>query len=250
LAADTDIPIHILVVDDEPEVRLALRRGLEAEGYAVSEAGSMRTLLHRLEEVPSISLITLDLMLGHEDGLLLARQIRAKRNVPIIMITARTAPMDRVTGLEHGADDYIVKPFHIREVLLRIRTVLRRYELEGKSDEAGADSEATEARYAFEAGVLDMKRRELIAPDGTNIALTDAEFDILVIFLRHPGRVLSRDDITMQLKGRRWSPMDRTMDGHIARLRKKVEPQIEKPRVIKTVWGVGYVLAGDVRRLS
>ena len=148
MAADTDIPIHILVVDDEPEVRLALRRGLEAEGYAVSEAGSMRALLHRLEEVPSISLITLDLMLGNEDGLLLARQIRAKRNVPIIMITARTAPMDRVTGLEHGADDYIVKPFHIREVLLRIRTVLRRYELEGKSDETAADSEAIEARYA------------------------------------------------------------------------------------------------------
>lgn len=250
MAADTNIPIHILVVDDEPEVRLALRCGLEAEGYAISEAGSMSALLHRLEEVPSISLITLDLMLGHEDGLLLARQIRAKRNVPIIMITARTAPMDRVTGLEHGADDYIVKPFHIREVLLRIRTVLRRYELEGKSDETATDSEAIEARYAFEAGVLDMKRRELIAPDGTNIDLTDAEFDILVIFLRHPGRVLSRDDITMQLKGRRWSPMDRTMDGHIARLRKKVEPQIEQPRVIKTVWGVGYVLAGDVRRLS
>ena len=250
MAADTDIPIHILVVDDEPEVRLALRRGLEAEGYVVSEAGSMNALMRRLEEVPSISLITLDLMLGNEDGLLLARQIRAKRNVPIIMITARTAPMDRVTGLEHGADDYIVKPFHIREVLLRIRTVLRRYELEGKSDETAADSEAIEARYAFEAGVLDMKRRELIAPDGTNIALTDAELDILVIFLRHPGRVLSRDDITMQLKGRRWSPMDRTMDGHIARLRKKVEPQIEQPRVIKTVWGVGYVLAGDVRRLS
>jgi two-component system OmpR family response regulator len=248
LAADN--PIHILVVDDEPEVRSALRRGLEAEGYAVSETGSRKALLQRLEEAPPVSLITLDLMLGHDDGLLLARQIRAKRNVPIIMITARNAPIDRVTGLEHGADDYIVKPFHIREVLLRIRAALRRYELEGKTEGPGADSDTTEERYEFEVGVLDVKRRAMTAPDGTEVVLTDAEFDILVMFLRHPGRVLSRDDITMKLKGRQWSPMDRTMDGHIARLRKKIEPRIEKPRVIKTVWRVGYVLAGDVQRLS
>jgi DNA-binding response OmpR family regulator len=245
-----DYPIHILVVDDEPEARSALRRGLEAEGYAVSETGSRKALLQRLDEAPPVSLITLDLMLGHDDGLLLARQIRAKRNVPIIMITARNAPIDRVTGLEHGADDYIVKPFHIREVLLRIRAALRRYELEGKTDGPSADSDATEERYEFEVGVLDVKRREMTAPDGTDVVLTDAEFDILVMFLRHPGRVLSRDEITMKLKGRIWSPMDRTMDGHIARLRKKIEPQIEKPRMIKTVWRVGYVLAGDVRRLS
>lgn len=241
-------PIQVLVVDDEPGVRSVLRRGLEAEGYAVSEAGSMTALLRRLDEAPPVSLITLDLMLGDEDGLSLARQIKVRRNVPIVMITARTAPVDRVKGLEHGADDYIVKPFLIREVLLRIHSILRRYELESRADNA-TDGNSGEERYEFAAGRLDVKRRELVAPDGSPVALTDAEIDILLLFLRNAGRVLSRDDLAMLLKGRKWSPLDRTIDGHIARLRKKIEPEIETPCLIKTVWRVGYVFTGDVRRL-
>jgi two-component system, OmpR family, response regulator len=241
-------PKHILVVDDEPAMREALRRGLEAEGYAVSEAESVRALTNRLKRDERIDLITLDLMLGSEDGLQLARKIRAERNVPIIMITARTSPIDRVAGLEHGADDYIVKPFHFRELHLRISTVLRRYEAEDQV--SGALSSAHNERYSFEAGTLDVRRRELISLEGTPVALTDAEFDILIIFLRNAGRVLSRDELVRLLKGHRWSPTDRTIDGHIARLRKKIEPVLAAPRLIKTVWRVGYVFAGDTRKIT
>jgi two-component system, OmpR family, response regulator len=239
--------IHILVVDDEPEIRSVLRRGLESAGYAVHEAGGRAELLERLKTTP-INLITLDLSLGAEDGLQAAREIRAMRNVPIMMITGRSTPIDRVAGLEHGADDYISKPFHIREVLMRVRTVLRRYELEGGAAESGRTNESDAERYAFEAGVLDAKRRELLAPDGEQVQLTDAEFALLLLFLRQPTRVLSRDEITARLKGHSWSPLDRTIDGHIARLRKKIEPGNETPRLIKSVRGVGYVFTGDARR--
>ena len=240
---------EILVVEDNRSVRSALRRALESQGYRVSEAAGRAELLERLDKEPSIALITLDLMLGNEDGLELAREVRAKRNVPIVMITARTEPMDRVVGLEHGADDYIVKPFHFREVLLRVRSVLRRYALEQSATEGAPEAETGEERYACELGTIDLKCRVVIGPNGCPLALTDAEFDILKVFLRNPRRVLSRDDLTMLLKGQEWSPLDRTLDGHIARLRKKIEPDIETPRLIKTVWRVGYVFTGDVQRV-
>jgi two-component system, OmpR family, response regulator len=240
---------EILVVDDEPGVRDVLRRGLEAAGYGVSEAADMSGLLARLDAEPKIDLITLDLGLAEEDGLLLARTVRSRRNVPIIMITARRDPVDRVIGLEHGADDYIVKPFHIREVLLRITSVLRRYELEDQAAvPAGGPAMAPE-RYEFETGVLDVTRRECLHRDGTPLQLTDAELDLLTILLRHPARVLSRDELTTILKGQSWSPFDRTIDGHIARLRKKIETSLEQPRLIKSVRGVGYAFTGEVRRL-
>jgi two-component system OmpR family response regulator len=243
-------PPEILVVDDEAGVRDVLRRGLEAEGYKVSEAADMAGLLVRLEAEPGVSLITLDLGLADEDGLELARAVRARRNVPIIMITARREPVDRVIGLEHGADDYIVKPFHIREVLYRVASVLRRYELEHRAAGPGKAEEPAESeRYAFETGVLDVKRRECVGTDGSPLALTDAEIDLLSVLLRHPARVLSRDELMALLKGQSWSPLDRTIDGHIARLRKKIEPSLEQPRLIKSVRGVGYVFTGEVRRL-
>lgn len=243
---------HILIVDDQESVRTALRQGLEDEGFTVSEAADRAALLEHLEKGLAVDLITLDLNLGgsldeaQTEGLRLAREIRAKRNVPIIMITAHTEPVDRVKGLEQGADDYIVKPFHIREVVVRMRSVLRRYELE--RDSAAAARGGSE-RYEAEMGIVDVGRREARGKEGEPILLTDAEFDILVAFLRNPARVLSRDDLTLMLKGRMWSPNDRTLDGHIARLRKKIEPNIADPRYVKTVWRVGYVFAGDVRRL-
>lgn len=243
-------PPEILVVDDEAGVRDVLRRGLEAEGYIVSEAADMAGLLARLENEPAVSLITLDLCLGNEDGLELARAVRARRNVPIVMITARREPVDRVIGLEHGADDYIVKPFHIREVLYRVASVLRRYELEHQAAAPGtADESSDSERYAFETGVLDVTRRECVRTDGAPLALTDAEIDLLSVLLRHPARVLSRDELMALMKGQSWSPLDRTIDGHIARLRKKIEPSLEQPRLIKSVRGVGYVFTGEVRRL-
>lgn len=239
---------HILVVDDNPLVRADLRCGFEAGGFTVCEASDWASIMAKLEQDPAIGLITLDLTLEREDGLDIAREIRARRNIPIIMITARTTPVERVIGLEHGADDYIAKPFHMREVLLRARTVLRRY---GWGQKAPADEEA-EARevYACSLGRIDVRRREVVTQDGQPLPLTDAEFDIFVTFLRNPARVMSRDDLSVQLRGRPWTPEDRTFDGHVARLRKKIEANAADPQLIRTVWRVGYVFTGDVTRLS
>jgi two-component system OmpR family response regulator len=233
--------IHILVVDDEAELRAILREGLEAESFAVSEARDKATLLHSLETEP-VDLITLDLGLGEEDGLQLALQIRAVRNIPIVMITGRGAPIERLAGLEHGADDYISKPFHIREAALRIHNVLRRYGLEGEKPKPSAAQ-----RYAFCAGVLDSAKREVRKADGTLLDLTESEFLLLDIFLKHPSCVFSRDEILQILRGRLWSPLDRTIDGHVARLRRKIEPPGEAPKLIKSVRGIGYAFTGDVK---
>lgn len=238
---------HILVVDDQPLVRTDLRDGLEEAGFSVSEAEDMAGILARLEQEPPISLITLDLTLAHEDGLDLAREIRARRNIPVIMITARAAPIDRVAGLEQGADDYIAKPFDMREVVLRVRTVLRRYGIErdAAANGAGTDAEAGEA-YRCDVGDVDVRRREVVTHGGAPLRLTDAEFDIFVAFLRNPARVMSRDELSVLLKGRVWMPEDRTLDGLVARLRKKIEVNPSDPQLIRTVWRVGYVFTGDV----
>ena len=241
LSSSANTPIHILVVDDEAALRAILREGLEAEGFAVSEASDKASLLRSVETEPA-DLITLDLGLGQQDGLELARQIRAMHNIPIVMITGRTAPIDRLAGLEHGADDYISKPFHIREVVLRIHNVLRRYELE-----ESLPKPSMAQRYAFDLGVLDSAKREVRKVDGTLLDLTETEFLLLEIFLRHPARVLSRDEILQMLRGRDWSPLDRTIDGHVARLRRKIEPAEEAPTLVKSVRGVGYVFTGKVK---
>lgn len=240
---------HILVVDDHALVRADLRCGLEEAGFKVSEAEDLAGVLARLDQEPRISLITLDLMLEHEDGLQLAREIRSRRNIPVIMITARAGPIDRVTWLEHGADDYIAKPFDMREVLLRVRTVLRRYGIERTAEANTGDAGTDGAEiYQYPLGQVDVRRREVIDHGGTPLRLTDAEFEIFVTFLRNPGRVLSRDELNLELKGRPWTPEDRTVDGHISRLRKKIEPNASDPQFIKTVWRVGYVFTGEVRR--
>jgi DNA-binding response OmpR family regulator len=235
----------ILVVDDDPKVRLLLRRLLEQEGYTVREAqdaGEARAVL----AADDVKLVTLDLTLGREDGLALAREIRAQGGVPIIMITGKGDPIDRVVGLELGADDYIAKPFHLREVLARIRAVLRRY----ASADVAPDAQAAASEcLAFGEFVLDIGRRVLTASGGATIELTTAEFNLLELFARNPHRVLSRDDILDALKGHDWSPYDRSIDTQVARLRKKVEPEDVSPAYIKTVRGVGYVFATDVRRI-
>lgn len=238
---------RILVVDDDGELRSMLRLGLEDAGFSVAEAATRAALIKHLDDGHGVDLITLDLMLGNENGLLIARQVRSRWNKPIVMITGRGEPIDRVTGLEHGADDYIVKPFHIREVAMRIDTVLHRYALENRATSAPLTPD--DERYQFDDVTIDVRRRESLRADGGKLPLTDAEFDILVLFARNHGRVLSRDDLAMLLRGRSWSPLDRTIDGHIARLRKKIERNIAEPRLIKTVWRVGYVFAGEVKRL-
>ena len=236
-------PIHLLVVDDEPEVRLILRKGLEAEGFAVVEAGDRAASLLCLQNHP-IDLITLDLKLGGQDGFAFAREIRASRNIPIIMITGCDTPLDRVTGLELGADDYIAKPFHIREVVIRVRRVLATYGLV----DAAPPKDSPPERYIFDGLFLDVRKHEVRSASGDFIELTETEFRLLELFVKHPGRVLSRDEITQMLRGHNWSPLDRVIDGHVSRLRRKLEiPSGEEPRFIKSVRGVGYVFANEVK---
>jgi two-component system OmpR family response regulator len=237
---------HVLIVDDDVEIRALLRGALAAEGFRISEAKDGHGLMAAMQAEPP-DLITLDLSLNGEDGLKLARDIRSKMNVPIVMITGKGDTIDRVVGLELGADDYIAKPFHVREVLARIRAVLRRYE--NTVAPTRASDNVTSERYEFEGWLLDIARRELKSPDGQVCDLTTAEFELLSILVQRPGRVLSRDNIMDLLKGQDWSPLDRSIDGLVARLRRKIEPGNERPRLIKTVRSVGYAFGIEVRRL-
>jgi two-component system, OmpR family, response regulator len=234
----------VLVVDDEPEVRRVLRRALETERFAVLEASSRRDALKAFDEM-QVDLVTLDLKLGQTDGLQLAREMRAIRNVPLVMITGKDRQIDRIVGLEHGADDYIVKPFNLRETMLRIQSVLRRYAEPLVPSEESWQASAARIR-AFNHYVLDLVKRELRSTDGDLIDLTDAEFRLLVLFVENPARVLSRDELARLVLGRDWSPLDRTLDGHVARLRRKLEGPTDEPRLIKSVRTVGYVFASEV----
>jgi DNA-binding response OmpR family regulator len=238
--------VNILVVDDEAEVRTLLRKCFEREGFQVAEAKDGAEMRAAIDARP-ISLITLDLTLGGEDGLELAREVRAKCNIPIIMISGKGDTIDRVVGLELGADDYITKPFQLREVLARARAVLRRYA--GGGEAAAAPSSSAHERYAFEDMLLDLTGRELTrGADGKPQELTTAEFNLLEIFVKRPHRVLSRDNIMDLLKGHEWSPLDRSIDALVGRLRKKIEPDPDHPRLIKTVRGVGYAFTADAKR--
>lgn len=243
----TDEKAHIAVVDDDPKVRLLLRRCFEPEGYRVTEAADGESILAQLA-ASKVDLVTLDLKLGHEDGLEVARRIRAASSVPIIMITGKGDTIDRIVGLEIGADDYIAKPFHIREVLARVRTVLRRTESRSLP-RAQDDPQSAAERYAVGPWVLDVARRELRTPEGEPLSLTTAEFDLLVVFVQRPNRVLSRDTLMDALKGKDWAAFDRSIDSQVARLRKKIEPEPGSPTLIKTVRGAGYNLTADVRRI-
>ncbi|WP_332690391.1 response regulator [Devosia sp.] len=224
---------HILVVDDDDQVRRMLRRCFEDEGYRVSEAADQPGVDAAL--ATGIDLITLDLNLGGTDGLAIARTVRQNWDLPIIMITGKGDMIDRIVGLEIGADDYIAKPFHLREVLARVRSVLRR--AGPRTQPAAAPSTA---RVGFDGFVLDLDRRELSGPDGVDIRITSGEFDLLALFAQHPHRVLSRDQIMDLLKGHDWAPNDRSIDNQIARLRKLIEADIQQPRLLKTVRGAGY----------
>jgi DNA-binding response OmpR family regulator len=234
---------HILIVEDDPKVRLLLRRCFEGEGYHVTEAGSGAEAVQRLA-ASAFDLVTLDLGLPDGDGLAVGREIRLRSQVPIIMVTGKGDTIDRVVGLEIGADDYITKPFHLREVLARVRAVLRRTGPAGTRPAApGAVKDDT---LAFDGWVLDVTKRELRSPAGTACELTTSEFDLLRVFATHAKRVLSRDQIMDLLRGHDWSPIDRSIDNLVVRLRRKIEPDPDRPRLIKTVRGVGYSFSADV----
>ena len=241
---------HILIVDDEPKVRLLLRRCFESEGYKVTEAGSSAEALKALDHA-TFGLVTLDLNLPDADGFTVAREIRSRSPVPIIMVTGKGDTIDRVVGLELGADDYITKPFHLREVLARVRAVLRRSaaQMEATPVAGAPRARATGVHVLRFAGwELDSQKRELRNAAGALCDLTTSEFDLLVLLADNANRVLSRDQIMDRLKGHDWTPYDRTIDNLVVRLRRKIEPDPEHPRLIKTVRGVGYTLTADVTR--
>ncbi|AVF02328.1 MULTISPECIES: response regulator [Devosia] len=224
---------HILIVDDDPQVRRMLRRCFEGEGYDVTEAATG----DRIETaVNKADLVTLDLNLGREDGLEVARRVRQVSDVPIIMITGKGDMIDRIVGLEVGADDYIPKPFHLREVLARVRSVLRR----SGSGKPNSFEDSTAIPIRFDGFELDPARRSLRAPGGEELPLTTGEFDLLVVFANHPHAVLDRDRIMDLMKGHDWAPNDRSIDNQVARLRKLIESDTRHPRLIRTVRGAGY----------
>ena len=239
--------LHVLIVDDEPRIRTMLRRYHVEEGFKVSDAADgadMRAVLAR----EMINLVLLDLMMPGEDGLSLARHIRQCSEIPIIMLTGKGDLIDRVAGLETGADDYITKPFELREILARIRTVLRR----ATPRAAPAASVPTwpstkmKVKSRLRGWRFDLRRRELRRQTGELVPLTAGEFELLYVFARHPNRVLNRDQLIDLVKGREWAAYDRGVDTQVMRLRKKVEADPSNPRLIKTVRGAGYVFAAVV----
>lgn len=239
---------HILIVDDDPRVRSLLYRYLEEEGFKVSEAGDGREL-KRIFGEGTFDLVMLDVSMPGEDGISLARHIRQQSQTPIIMLTGKDDVIDRVAGLEAGADDYVLKPFHLREILARIRTVLRRTQTESPSPQKTASALPSEENALhFQGWTIDLLRRELRRPGGDTVTLTSAEFDLLRVFATHPNRVLNRDQLMELVKGREWEAYDRAVDTLIVRLRKKIETDPSRPTIIKTVRGAGYVFAAPVTK--
>lgn len=240
----------VLIVDDDPKIRALLRNVLEGDGFSVREAGNAVETMKTLSESP-VSLITLDIHMGSDNGVDLAREIRRTSQVPIIMVTGQDDVIDRVVGLEVGADDYITKPFHVREVIARIRSVLRRAS-DTKSSQPSEPIEATQSswHFRFDGMTAIPDRLELLDRNNADCGLTSGDFRLLSVFLERPKHVLSRDQLMDLTGGIEWSPLDRTIDNQIARLRKKIERDPSRPKLIKTVRGVGYTLACDVQKLQ
>ncbi|MBN9018258.1 MAG: response regulator [Rhizobiales bacterium] len=232
---------HILVVDDDPRIRQMLVRYFEGESYRVTAVADGKAMRETLRE-RAIDAILLDLVLGGgEDGLELAREVRSRSDVPIIMLTGRDDVVDRIVGLEIGADDYIAKPFHLREVLARLRTILRRRRPRPLAEPEARPSDVIQ----FDGWRLDVGRRELHDAAGEPIALTTGEFDILMVLARQPGHVFSRETLMDLTRSRSLEAFDRTIDAQIARLRKKIERDPANPRLVKSVRGIGYVFTGQ-----
>jgi DNA-binding response OmpR family regulator len=231
---------RLIVVDDEPELRQILFDYLGKHGFAVRTAASGHELDLHLATAPA-DLLILDITMPQEDGLSIARRVRARSTTPILMLTAANDVVDRVVGLEIGADDYVTKPFDLRELLARIRAVLRRTEpVPVESTQPAPVSEDRE-RVRFGKVLLDLNARCLLASDGERMPLTGMEFDLLNTFAQNPNRVLTRDRLLDLAHNRDNEPFDRSIDIRIARLRRKIEPDPAKPQVIKTVHGVGYI---------
>ena len=234
---------HILVVDDARDIREPLARYLKTNGYRATPAESAAAA-RRILKTSAIDLVILDIMMPGEDGLSLCRSIRESSGTPVIMLTARGEELDRIVGLEVGADDYLAKPFNPRELLARVSAVLRRTNtlpprLKGPAAE----------RYRFGEWTLDAGQREVTGPDGVARALSSGEFKLLMAFIERPKVSLSREHLLDLTKGREAELFDRSIDNQVSRLRRKIERDPKNPRYIKTVWGGGYVFSEDVETL-
>ena len=230
---------HILIVDDQREICDLVQEYLSSEGYRVSTAhdgaGMRRLIAH-----DPVDLVILDLMLPGEDGLTLARSLREESSVGIIILTGRGETVDRIIGLEMGADDYLPKPFHLRELLARVKSVLRR------ASSRSADRQASRPRARFAGWNLDLSTRELVSPSGEEVRLTTGEFDLLAAFVNNANQVLTRDRLLDLARNREAGPFDRTIDVQVGRLRRKLEDDPQRPTMIKTVRGSGYIFTPSV----
>lgn len=231
---------HLLIVDDDRDIRDLLSEYLQKQGYRVSVAAdgrAMRSVMDRAEP----DLIVLDLMLPGDDGLVLCREVRAHSDIPIIILTARGDEVDRIVGLEMGADDYLAKPFSPRELLARIKSILRR------TRALPSNLKPDQARLLHFAGwTLEVATRNLLSPEGVAIALSGTDYKLLRIFLDHPNRVLNRDQLIDMTQSRDAGPFDRSIDLQVSRLRRRLNDNPKEPAIIKTARGEGYVLAAEV----
>ena len=235
-------PAKLLLVDDEATLREPLAEYLIRQGFTVIQAPNASLARSRLrEEQPD--LVLLDVMMPGEDGLSLCRHIAETRAIPVILLTAKGEATDRIVGLEIGADDYVVKPFDPRELVARIRSVLRRA---GR----GAPLAAANEVFEFEGWQLDPLKRRLTDPEGALVAISSTEFRLLTAFAEHPRQVLDRDRLLDIVQGREAHLFDRAIDNQISRLRRKIETDSRNPQLIQTVWGGGYMLAADVKRVT
>lgn len=234
---------HLLLVEDEVSIREPLASYLEKNGYRVTQSESAEKARMQLSAY-SIELAILDVMMPGEDGLSLCRYIRETREIPIIFLTARTEETERIIGLEMGADDYVTKPFNPRELLARIKAVLRRTNAGGNSVKV-TDS----GSYAFEGWVLKSGERALVDSQGVMVPLSTGEYNLLLVLVTHPRQVMNRDQLLDLTQGRAAEAFDRAIDNQVVRLRKKIEQDPKKPKLLQTVWGGGYTLAADVTQL-
>ena len=252
-------PLHLIIVDDEEDVRTLLANYFSRQGFRVTAVSSGRALLEQMVTDPA-AVVRLDLGLPAEDGFAIARRLREQWRCGLIIVSGRGDTVDRVVGLEVGADDYVIKPFDLRELLARVKSLVRRMEPAPAAPWAATSLPATPSvaaapavapsvaeRLRFDGWIIDAAARRLTSGDGFEVDLTGGEFDLLVVFARHPGRVLTRDFLLEQTRGRAAAPFDRTIDVQVGRLRRKLGDDGAKPRLLKAVRGAGYLFVPEVR---
>ena len=228
---------HILIVEDEPVTRAKLQGYFEAEGYQVTAVGTAAAM-HEVLDVEDIHLVLLDINLPDSNGLSLTRELRSHSTMGIILVTGKTDDVDKIVGLEVGADDYVTKPFNPRELLARVRNILSRI------NAANNVANTSSTSYKFDGITFDVQKRQLFDRQETSVKLTRAEFELLMVFMEHPDQVLNRDRLMNKVTHRSWDPSDRTIDVLVMRLRKKLERNYKLPMLLTTVHGEGYMFSG------